>query len=82
MDASALRLLIKQKLQDGRLPHSSITRVWSGPSDGETCDACELRITKDQSVTQVTLTDDRGARPALPFHVVCFHLWDVERCAV
>jgi hypothetical protein len=41
-----------------------------------------VRITKDQSVTQVTLTDDRGARPALPFHVVCFHLWDVERCAL
>jgi hypothetical protein len=55
MDASALRFLIKEKLQDGRLPHSSITRVWSGSSDGETCDACEVRITKDQSVTQVTL---------------------------
>jgi hypothetical protein len=82
MDLQALLLLIRDKLQDGRLPHDSITRVWSSPSDGETCDACETRIAKDQSVTEVTLAGGSRAGAAIPFHVVCFHVWDVERCAV
>ena len=82
MDPQALLLFIRGKLQDGRLPHSSITRVWSSPSDGETCDACETRIAKDQSVTEVTLAGGSRGGAAIPFHVVCFQLWDAERRAV
>ena len=78
MDPQALVLLIRDKLQDGRLPHSSITRVWSNPSGGETCNACETRITRDQSVTVVTVA---GGRAAIPFHVACFRLWDAARRA-
>ena len=41
MESEALRLLIRQKLQDGRLPLNSMPRFWGGPADGEVCDACE-----------------------------------------
>jgi hypothetical protein len=41
MDQEALRRFIRRKLQDGRLPRDGIRRVWSSPSDGETCDACD-----------------------------------------
>jgi hypothetical protein len=41
MDQEALRSLIRRKLQDGRLPHEGIKRIWSSPSDGETCEACD-----------------------------------------
>jgi len=78
LDPQALLLLIRDKLQDGRLPHDSITRVWSNPSSGETCNACETRITKDQLVTVVTVA---GGRTAIPFHVACFRLWDAARRA-
>ena len=40
MKFEALRLLICSKLDKGRLPLNSIPRVWGGPGNGETCDAC------------------------------------------
>ena len=79
MDAQALQLLIRQKLQDGRLPREILTRAWSYPSDGERCNACDTLIATDQSVREVTLASGRGAKGAIPFHVACFQLWDTER---
>ncbi len=62
MDQESLRLFIRRKLGDGRLPHDGIKRVWSSPSDGETCDACDTVLSKDQLVMEgVTL--DLGRRP-------------------
>ena len=43
-----LRHLIQRKLADGRLPRSSIQRVWGGAGNGETCDACEEAVSKRQ----------------------------------
>ncbi len=77
MDAEALRLLIRRKLQNGRLPHSSITRDWSTPSDGETCDACDTVLTKEELLMEAT-TLATGRRP-LQLHVRCFQVWDHER---
>ena len=48
MDQEALRRLIRGKLQNGRLPHEGVQRIWSSPSDGETCDACDTVLAKDQ----------------------------------
>jgi hypothetical protein len=77
MDRESLRLLIRRKLQDRRLPHDGIGRVWSGPSNGETCDACDAILSKDQLLMEgVTL--DLGRRPLL-LHVRCFQVWDHER---
>lgn len=81
MDAQALLLLIRQKLQDGRLPRKNTTRAESYPSNGERCNACDTLIAEDQLVKEITLATGRGARGAIPFHVVCFQLWDVERRA-
>jgi hypothetical protein len=78
MDLEALRLLIQEKLQDGRLPHERISRMQSCPADGEKCDACEKRIAMAQFVvTGITL----GGRGSIQLHVQCFQLWDHERCA-
>jgi hypothetical protein len=40
-----LRLLIRSKLADGRLPVNGIPRMWGGPGAGESCDACEGIVT-------------------------------------
>ena len=78
MDPNALRLLIRSKLADGRLPQDSIPRVWGGAGAGETCDACDELISKTQFVMEgVSTTGGKG----IQFHVGCFHLWDDERCA-
>ena len=65
MDTS-LRLFIRCKLADGRLPVNSLPRVWGGLGNDETCDACGKTITKGQFV----------------IHVACFQMWDEERRAL
>jgi hypothetical protein len=71
MDAEAIRDLIRRKLHDRHLPHDAIRTVWSTPSDGETCDACDTVLTKDQLLMEgVTLDLGRkalsDARPMFP----------------
>jgi hypothetical protein len=78
MELENLRLLIREKLQDGRLPHERISRVQSGPADGRKCDACETVIRVAQLVvTGITL----AGRGSIQLHVQCFQLWSDERCA-
>jgi hypothetical protein len=75
MDQPSLRLLILEKLADGRLPRTPVPRVWSGSGNGETCDGCGELVTKAQMAMEGL--DAKGRR--VQFHVACFHLWDGER---
>jgi hypothetical protein len=77
VDTAAIRLLIRQKLQDGRLPYNGIPRFWGGPSEAEQCDACEREIT-DQLVME-GLGSSVSGRQSIQMHVDCFALWDEER---
>ena len=79
MDQESLRLLIRRKLKNGLLPQDGIRRVWSSPSDGEACDACDTVLTKEQLLME-GVTRDLGRRP-VQLHVQCFQLWDHERRA-
>jgi hypothetical protein len=82
MEIEAIRVVIRQKLQDGRLPLDSMPRLWGGPADGEMCDACDMLITKEQLVMEgiaSTLSDEKPVQ--FHFHVSCFHIWDHERRA-
>jgi len=78
MDES-LRLSSQRKIRDGRLPYEGITKIWSSPSAGETCDACETIVSIDQLVMEGT-TRAPGRRP-FTFHVRCFQIWDHEKRA-
>jgi hypothetical protein len=62
MDQESLRLLIQHKIRNRRLPHDGIVRVWSSPSDGEMCDACDAVLARDQLLME-GLTLDLGRRP-------------------
>jgi hypothetical protein len=77
MDTDALRLFVRQKLQDGRLPYNHIPRVWGGPGAFETCDACESPVTEHQMVMEGIALG--GGRKPLQMHVRCFAIWDEER---
>lgn len=79
MEARALRLLIREKLEDGRLPHDHMPRVWGGPGNGETCDACEETVTKGHLLMEGVSVDE--SKRAVQFHVPCFYVWDDERVA-
>ena len=78
-DQGFLHLLIQRKLDDGRLPHNSIPRIWGGPGDGEACSACEEPIPKNQLLMEGISLD--GDRRRVQFHVGCFYLWDKVRKA-
>jgi hypothetical protein len=75
MDQPILRLLIQEKLADGRLPHSPIPRVWGGPGHGETCDGCGETVTN----AQLVIENLDAAGSGVQLHVACFHVWNVER---
>ena len=66
MDQESLRLLIRRKLQNGRLPH-----------DGETCEGCDAILSMDQMLME-GVSMDLGRKP-LQLHVRCFQIWDHER---
>jgi hypothetical protein len=73
----SLRILIRAKLADGRLPHDSLPGVWGGAGDGEICLACQNEITKSNFLMESIHDGQR----AVQFHVQCFYVWDIERTA-
>ena len=88
MDHESLRLLIRAKLESGLLPYDSIPRIWGAPSEGETCDGCDMAIDPPDLVMEgisLALLDGTTALPfidrrkPLQLHVECFYLWDTER---
>jgi hypothetical protein len=79
MEQESLRLFIRRKIQYGRLSHAGIRRIWSSPSDGQTCDACDATLAKGQMLME-GITLGLGRR-RFQFHVRCFQLWDHERRA-
>jgi hypothetical protein len=85
MQPEALRLLIREKLQDGRLPRESAPRVRGSPGHGATCDACGEIITANQVMVELGLYRGvelglyRGNDKSWCLHADCFMLWDTER---
>ena len=79
MDQESLSRLIRRKIEDGRLPRNGIKKVWSSPSAGETCQACDTVLAEEQLLTE-GLTLDLARRP-VQMHVRCFQVWDHERRA-
>lgn len=74
----AIRVLVREKLRDGRLPFDSIRRLWGGPAAGEICDACDQPIPRQQVIMEGITSTRRNRRP-IQFHVRCFQIWDEER---
>jgi hypothetical protein len=75
MDKPILRLLIRERLADGRLSHDRFTRVWGGPGNGEACHGCGETVAKGQMAMGGLDARGRGVQ----FHVACLYLWEVER---
>ena len=78
MDTELLRVIIRDKLKNGVLPHDSIPRIWGGPGQEERCDACEELVAKRQMLMEGLSDDGHG----IQMHVQCFYVWDNERQAI
>ena len=75
MNPVSIRQIVRQKLADRRLPHNSIPRVWGGPANGESCQACEEVISQSEFIIEGISENGRG----IQLHVECFYIWDSER---
>ena len=71
MDADEIRILILQKLQDGRLPLNQHAQILGRSSDGEVCDACDKPITEPQLIMD-GIVSTRGDEKLAQFYVRCF----------
>jgi hypothetical protein len=80
VDPQTIRLLIRAKLQEGRLPRDSTSPTTFGrPGDGRKCDACEESITPRSLMMEVyLLTDDTTP---VRLHGDCYIVWNDERRA-
>jgi len=78
MDNEALQIRIAHKLQDGLLPRDSVPKVFGGPGNGQTCDACGASITKEQLGIKGIALPAGGGRP-MQLHADCFQIWETER---
>ena len=79
MGAESVRVIIRQKLRDGRLPNDDVSKFWRDPGDGDQCDACDSPFTKDEQVMDGIASTLGGDTKPVQFHAVCFHLWEHER---
>ena len=73
MEGPAIRRLIREKLNDGRLPYDGIPRFWGGPSAGEQCVACDTLITDD--IVMEGIGSAGGGGKSIQMHIECFALW-------
>lgn len=80
MDAHAIRLLVRKKLQDGRLPKTRAERFWARAGAEEMCDACESPISKDHMAVEGFAPRMTDLKP-LRVHASCYQIWDAERLA-
>ena len=74
---TALRLRVRERIENGRLPMMVPTLIEAGYGSGEVCVACDQPITSTQ--VEYELADCRDGR-LLCFHLGCHVVWQIE-CA-
>jgi hypothetical protein len=78
MNDVVIRMLIRQRLHDGRLPRDRVIELGYGSGIGQQCDGCGATIERDQRMTVRISADDWRT---LRLHEDCFQIWDAERAA-
>ena len=74
MVSDAVRQLIRQRIQDGRLPREGSIAWWHGAGFGRPCDGCGMPIVTGNMMGLMRADDWRSIR----FHEDCFRVWDTE----
>lgn len=77
MDFETIRLIIRRKLENGRLPLEKAARVLGRSASGEACDGCDMTIGIGQ-LAMDALARTPGSK-AIQLHLRCFEIWTQER---
>jgi hypothetical protein len=76
MDPESIRVLIRVRMQDGRLPRDSAPQAFGHPGNGQKCSVCDEILTSDRLMMEVASNGKIFA-----FHGDCYLLWLDERRA-
>ena len=76
--AARLARIIGQKLNTGRLPQTSVPRIYGAPGVGGVCDACDKSLAPTQLVMSVPWP---SRRTFAHLHADCFMAWNEVRCS-
>lgn len=76
MDVESIRVLIRARMQDGRLPRDSAPQALGHPGNGQKCDACDEILTTARLMMEVTYNGK-----IFLFHGDCYMLWLDKRRA-
>jgi hypothetical protein len=79
MELEAIRVLIRAKMQDGRLPRDSTPRAFRRPGNWQKCAACEETLAKPLLMVEVYPPMNGKV---VRFHHDCYTLWKEERRAL
>jgi len=83
-DLEALRLAIRLKLADGRLPHRDIPpTIVGGPGNGSACAACDEIVPPGDLMMRIPFCAPQSLKASemetITLHADCFQLWNQER---
>ena len=74
---AGLRLRIRERIEDGRLPAMIPKAILAGYGEGNLCLACDQPITPTQIEYEVDYQAD-GLRRRLRLHLGCHVVWQIE----
>jgi hypothetical protein len=75
MDLESIRVLIRVRMRDGRLPRESAPQAFGQPGNGQKCSACDEILTTDRLMMEVPANNGK----IFSFHGDCYLLWLDER---
>jgi hypothetical protein len=75
-DEHELRLEVRRRIADRRLPSEPQLYLWAGAGDGQICSLCDRAIDSQQIEYEVQFT----ASPEVVhrFHRICHQAWELE----
>ncbi len=76
METDLLHLVIRHRIEEGRLPRGHLIELGHGHGIGQICDGCGDAVAWNQRMTVRICRDDwRTVR----LHEGCFQIWEAER---
>jgi hypothetical protein len=75
-DEYELRLEVRRRIADGRLPCEPGQALWAGAGDGQLCSLCDRVIDAQQIEYELQFT--RTPQLVHRFHRICHQSWELE----
>jgi len=72
-----LRLVARERIEKGKLPHAVPSRMWGGRGGGKPCAICDTIIKREE--TELEVEERLGGKvETFHFHILCQSLWQLE----